>query len=134
MRAAQRRQRRLAFHCPIHGDFYPMSPQSTRKYPRKCIDHMKSLSLRRIFKRHFKLLLSSCFQVIQLEYGAGCCGGWVWLRRVSHLVVLVQRSPPLLPALTRPALHHYPSWFPLTLLCKHSRYLIAKLMMSQVAG
>ncbi|XP_011548148.2 uncharacterized protein LOC105380325 isoform X1 [Plutella xylostella] len=34
MRAAQRRQRRLAFHCPIHGDFYPMSPQSTRKYPR----------------------------------------------------------------------------------------------------
>ncbi|XP_039749510.1 uncharacterized protein LOC120626193 isoform X2 [Pararge aegeria] len=34
MRAAQRRQRRLAFHCPIHGDFYPLSPQSTRKYSR----------------------------------------------------------------------------------------------------
>ncbi|KAJ2952033.1 hypothetical protein O0L34_g4295 [Tuta absoluta] len=32
MRAAQRRQRRLAFHCPIHGDFYPLSPQNTRKY------------------------------------------------------------------------------------------------------
>ncbi|GBP09463.1 hypothetical protein EVAR_76494_1 [Eumeta japonica] len=32
MRAAQKRQRRLAFHCPIHGDFYPPSPQSTRKY------------------------------------------------------------------------------------------------------
>lgn len=34
MRAAQRRQRRLAFHCPIHGDFYPVSPQNTRKYSR----------------------------------------------------------------------------------------------------
>ncbi|XP_021200545.1 uncharacterized protein LOC110383911 isoform X3 [Helicoverpa armigera] len=32
MRAAQRRQRRLAFHCPIHGDFYPLSPQNSRKY------------------------------------------------------------------------------------------------------
>lgn len=31
MRAAQRRQRRLAFHCPIHGDFYPLSPEATRK-------------------------------------------------------------------------------------------------------
>lgn len=35
MRAAQKRQRRLAFHCPIHGDFYPMSPQNSRKYSRK---------------------------------------------------------------------------------------------------
>lgn len=35
MRAAQRRQRRLAFHCPIHGDFYPLSPQNSRKYSRK---------------------------------------------------------------------------------------------------
>ncbi|XP_072939598.1 uncharacterized protein [Epargyreus clarus] len=34
MRAAQRRQRRLAFHCPIHGDFYPLSPQNSRKYSR----------------------------------------------------------------------------------------------------
>ncbi|XP_059056770.1 uncharacterized protein LOC131850536 isoform X2 [Achroia grisella] len=34
MRAAQRRQRRLAFHCPIHGDFYPLSPQSSRKFSR----------------------------------------------------------------------------------------------------
>ncbi|KOB78807.1 Uncharacterized protein OBRU01_01689 [Operophtera brumata] len=35
MRSAQRRQRRLAFHCPLHGDFYPLSPQNTRKYSRK---------------------------------------------------------------------------------------------------
>lgn len=35
MRSAQRRQRRLAFHCPIHGDFYPLSPQNSRKYSRK---------------------------------------------------------------------------------------------------
>ncbi|XP_032512700.1 uncharacterized protein LOC116766734 isoform X1 [Danaus plexippus] len=34
MRAAQKRQRRLAFHCPIHGDFYPLSPQNSRKYTR----------------------------------------------------------------------------------------------------
>ncbi|KAM3960969.1 uncharacterized protein ACR2FA_004918 isoform 2-T2 [Aphomia sociella] len=34
MRAAQRKQRRLAFHCPIHGDFYPLSPQNSRKYSR----------------------------------------------------------------------------------------------------
>ncbi|KAI8424051.1 hypothetical protein MSG28_002681 [Choristoneura fumiferana] len=34
MRSAQRRQRRLAFHCPIHGDFYPLSPQNSRKYSR----------------------------------------------------------------------------------------------------
>lgn len=42
MRAAQKRQRRLAFHCPIHGDFYPLSPQNSRKYTRKI-----SLSLRK---------------------------------------------------------------------------------------
>ncbi|RVE42450.1 hypothetical protein evm_012880 [Chilo suppressalis] len=41
MRAAQRRQRRLAFHCPIHGDFYPLSPQNSRKYSRKIF--LKSL-------------------------------------------------------------------------------------------
>ncbi|XP_053603536.1 uncharacterized protein LOC128671239 isoform X1 [Plodia interpunctella] len=34
MRAAQRKQRRLAYNCPIHGDFYPLSPQNTRKYSR----------------------------------------------------------------------------------------------------
>ncbi|KAJ9589927.1 hypothetical protein L9F63_016950, partial [Diploptera punctata] len=25
-RRARRRERRVGFHCPLHGDFYPLSP------------------------------------------------------------------------------------------------------------
>lgn len=27
-RRARRRERRVGFHCPVHGDFYPLSPVS----------------------------------------------------------------------------------------------------------